>query len=181
MKKLKNLTAAILLLTLLTGFAIQDDWFLFASKGFSMKFPFKPGSEQRVVNSAIGELNMSINMYDASGNKNDSNLVYGLIYTEYPDSLINSDKKEILDDLFRNSINGSVTSVSGKLLSEKIAEIDGFPGREVRIDFQDGMAIIRMRLYLVKNTMYILQTICETKKDNNKSIDRFMNSFKLIR
>jgi hypothetical protein len=71
--------------------------------------------------------------------------------------------------------------VHGKLLSEKIIQINGFPGREARIDFRDGLAVITMRAYLVKNKMYILQTITETKKDFNKSIGKFMDSFKLKR
>jgi len=49
----------------------------------------------------------------------------------------------------------------------------------VRIDFKDGLAVIRMRYYLVKNRLFMLQIFTETKKEQNKSIDRFMDSFKL--
>ena len=51
----------------------------------------------------------------------------------------------------------------------------------VKIDFNGGRAFIQMRLYLVENKMYLLQTITEAEKDNNKSVGRFMDSFALIK
>jgi hypothetical protein len=36
-----------------------------------------------------------------------------------------------------------------------------------------------MRSYLVKNRMYVLETVAERKNDANKASDRFMNSFTL--
>lgn len=54
---------------------------------------------------------MEINIFDASKTKGDDNLVYGLVTSEYPDSLIHSDNKEILPTFFRNSTDGAVTNV----------------------------------------------------------------------
>lgn len=99
----------------------------------------------------------------------------------HPDSLINSDKKEILADVFKNAVNGAVETAHGKLLNEMIIEFKGYPGREIRIDFQNGTAVITMRLYLIKNKMYMLETITVTDKDFNTSIKKFMNSFDLLR
>ena len=36
-----------------------------------------------------------------------------------------------------------------------------------------------MGFYLVKNKLYMSETITETKNDFNKSIDKFFNSFSL--
>ena len=117
-------------------------------------------------------------MYDASQLKED-NLLYGAIDSEYPDSLVNSDKSEILPKLFRGSIDGAVRNVNGVLLSENVMNYKGFPGREVRIDYNKGQAIIKMRLLLVHNKMIILQTITETSKDGNNASLHFLNSFQL--
>jgi hypothetical protein len=40
--------------------------------------------------------------------------------------------------------------------------------------------IMKMRFYLVRNKMYIIQTITDIKKTDNKSAERFMGSFRLI-
>ena len=70
-----------------------------------------------------------------------------------------------------------VKNVSGKLLSESKIDLENYPGREFKIDFKDGLAIIKTRIYLVDTTVYFLQTITKTEKENNKLIDKFMNSF----
>jgi hypothetical protein len=43
----------------------------------------------------------------------------------------------------------------------------------------EGQAIIKIRIFLVKNILFMIETITETGKVPNKSIDRFMDSFKL--
>jgi len=179
MKKTKELIGIGFILIMIMGFVNSDEWLLFKSHGFKIEFPKKPDLDSTVVNSAIGKLKMYTFMYDASENKKDENLTYGVLSTEYPDSIVNSDRTDLLPAYFRNGIDGSVKNVQGKLLSEKTIELNGFPGREIKIDYKEGLAVIKMRLYLVKNKMYIIQTITMTKNEFNKSIDRFMDSFKL--
>ena len=181
-QKITKLLVASLVLFSLLSFINSDEWYLLRSEqyGYKIKFPKAPTENPQVINSEIGKLKMNIFMYDASQKGKDDNLVYMVNYTEYPDTLISSEKTEILDDFFRNSIDGAVKNVHGELLSEKIIKIGEYPGREIKIDFKDGMAVIRMRSYLVNNKMYVLQTITETKKDFNKSITLFMDSFELL-
>ncbi len=162
--------------------AQSDSWVLFKTAAFSAEFPKQPATEATKVNSAIGELKLDMYTYDASeSSDNDANYVYMVMSTEYPDSLVNSDDTDRLPDIFRGGIDGAVNNVKGKLLSEKIIEIDGFPGREIKIDFKDGLAVITVRLYLVKNKMYMVQVITATENDMNKASQKFLNSFKLIK
>lgn len=179
MKKLKSLAAVLTFLLISFGFTTASQWETYEVADFKAKFPSKPTYETQVVNSAVGDLIMHIHMYDASNATNDDNLVYGIISTEYPDSTIDSNNPEFLSSMFRSAIDGAVANVKGKLISEKPITIGKFPGREVKVDYAEGVAIIRMRLYLVNNKMYILQTITLTAKDNNASINEFLNSFQL--
>jgi len=180
--KINKVSLGLLVLTTLTiSFINPDDWFLFETKNYRIYFPQKPTDQSQIINTAIGDLKLNIHMYQVPDSIKDENLIYGLIETEYPDSVINSDKKEILDNFFRNSIDGSINNVHGKLLTETKIQIDTFPGREIRVDFREGLAVIKMRFYLVKNKMYFLQTITDTKKDFNKSINKFMDSFTLTK
>ena len=159
--------------------ARQEDWISFEGHGYKMLFPEKPKDETRTINTALGELKMNIFMYEVQDELKDDNYTYSITEIEYPDSVINSDKKDILDKFMRNCVDGSVNSVHGKLLTETVIQLNGFPGREFRIDIKDGFAVVTMRAYLVHNTMYILQIITNAKKDFNKSLGRFMNSFTL--
>jgi hypothetical protein len=179
MKK-NALFLGVLFLALVTvSFVNTDDWVLFEAPGCQIYFPKKPGDQSQTINSAIGELKLNIHMYVVPEDVKDDNKLYGLIETEYPFDKINSDMKDKLDNIFRNSVDGAVKNVQGKLLTESIVQLNGFPGREVRIGVKSG--IIKMRSYLVKNRMYVIETVAETANDANKSSDRFMNSFKLMK
>jgi hypothetical protein len=181
MKK-NSLFPGILLLAILSvSFIKTDDWVLFEAHGCQIYFPKMPADQSQTINSAIGELKVNIYMYEVPGGARDDNKLYGLIETAYPDDKINSDMKDKLTDIFRGSVDGAVNNAKGKLLTESIIQLNGFPGREVRISVDDGSGIIKMRSYLVKNRMYVLETVAETKNDANKASDRFMNSFTLKR
>lgn len=156
------------------------DWFLYKNQQMSIEFPQEPNITAQSVPTAVGDIEMKIASFE-SKNEADSNLAYVFIASDYPDSLINSGKKELLPQFFRASVDGAVKNVNGKLISEKEISIEGFPGREVNVDYGNGQAIISFRMYLVHNRAYFIQTLSEKEKAANKDAVRFMNSFKLQR
>ncbi len=176
-KKTKLLFAFVVIVASFS-FVSQDGWVQFKSHGFAAEFPKKPEVDSQVVPSGIGDLILNTFMYQPS-QAGDDNLVYAVMLTKYPDSLMKSNDAAFTKTVFRNAIDGAVKNAGGKLLSEKEIALDDYPGREVRIDYQNGVAVIKMRMYMAKSTMYLIQTIAEPTKENNKSEVRFMNSFKL--
>ena len=185
---MRNLIKSVLVLTIISSVSIHhgcsqsSDWQLFESKenGFSILFPREPEVNPQIVNTEVGELTLDVYMVEVNDQSKDDNLVYSVICTEYPASIFQNPTEETFKLFFRNSVDGAVNNVHGKLLSELIIQFDGHPGREIKIDFREGLAIITMRMYLIDNKMYMIQTITETHKDFNTSIGRFMDSFKLI-
>jgi hypothetical protein len=173
-------TALLYLFTCLSGLFVKGpaEWYTYQNAEMSIEFPKEPELTSQAVPTAVGDIEMKIASFQGSKD-GDINLAYVLISSNYPDSLINSGKKEMLSEFFRNSIDGAVANVKGKLLSEKEIMLNGFPGREVRVDYGDGLAIILFRMYLVGNRGYFIQTISETAKEGNESALRFQNSFKL--
>jgi hypothetical protein len=179
MKTIKLLVAPLVLSLIAFSFTNTEEWFLVKTQNCKIYFPKKPTDKSESVNTAKGDLKVNIYFYQAAENDNDDNLAYILSETEYPDSVMNSDKTDKLESFFRNSIDGAVSNFKGKLLDESEINIDGFPGRKVRIDLKNGKTVMNMRFYLVKNRMYVLETVTDADKDDNSSIDRFMNSFEL--
>ncbi len=178
MHLLKSFISIVFILIISLGFTVHSDWYLFETDSFSIEFPQKPEENTQSIPTTIGDL--KIVMWASETKKGeDDNLVYSLMLSDYPDSLINSDKVEQLDRFFRGSVDGAVGNIKGKLLSEKTIELSGFPGREAWIEYANGKAIIKMKLYLVHNRMYILQTITEPGKENNQNALRFHDSFKI--
>ncbi len=185
MKKISRIIIAVLVIQLTMSFTKAHEWYLLQSKelGFKIEFPVEPTTTKQQAELETGAVTLNIFMYDATKTrKKDENLVYMVMMSEYPDMRINSTKmnKEELKNYYKNAIGGAVKNVHGKQLDETIITLNGYEGRQVRIDFNDGLAVITLRLFLIKNKMYMLQTITETKKDFNFSIKRFMDSFYLL-
>lgn len=175
-----TLTGLILMLLTLSFVSPDGGWYLYTTKDATVEFPKKPVTEAQKVKSAIGDLDMEMSIYDATKDSfGTANVVYALVTTAYPDSAVNSDKKENLAIFFRGAIDQATKNVSGKILSEQNIELDGFPGRAVKVDFDNGAAVINMRGYLVHNRLYMLQAISEAGKDQNPLITRFLHSLKL--
>jgi hypothetical protein len=161
------------------SFTVLADWVKVETADYSVEFPAEPIAEAQHSNSPIGPLVLDIKVYEVVEIEKDDNYVYGIISTEYPEGSVHSDKKESLKAIFDGAVNGAVENMNGKLLSQKEIEMKGYPGREFRIDFQNGVATVTMRAYLVKNKMLILQTICDPKKEGNAASKHFFASFEL--
>ena len=181
-KKMSTLELILFISVLSSGFIITSDWFLIKNndQGYQIEFPKEPSVSVQTVNTKAGPVDMHINMLDLSKKDEDSNMIYLSSFAQYPDSLVHSDRKEQLSGFFKETLDGLVSSIDGKIISKKDVKIDSYPGKEVKINFQDGMAVIRIRVYLVQNKVYMLQVITKTEKDSNESISKFMNSFSLI-
>ena len=171
MKRMNCSFVLILLVSL--GFVQSDTWYLLEVPefGFSIQFPVKPVKSMDPDSPTPAYMYI----YDATKSGTDDNLIYSATYAEIDTSAGNFEQT---DALFNKAITGAVKGVKGKLLSKNTIYLNGgIPGREIRIDFKHGLAIIKMRIYVVKNKMYLLQTITETKKQYNLSVTRFMNAF----
>jgi hypothetical protein len=179
MKKIIWVFTLLLIFIGSSSFDHEKSWNAFETADVRLMFPGEVSTESNVVDSDVGKLEMKLTMYDASQDKEADNLVYGFFSTTYPDTAIHSDKKETLPRFFRGAIDGAVKNVKGKLLAEKEISIGKYPGREIKVDLNEGEAIIRMRCYLVRNVMYIVQVITLTQKEGNASIGKFFDSFSL--
>ncbi len=184
--KIISLLCMSFMLVSLTSFAQDetmaqaDDWHTYISEEHKYKidFPAEPTEQTQTIPSEIGPLNLAIIMHDASFSGED-NLIYMVNYTQYPEGTIHSDMEAMHDQIFRGAVDGAVSNVGGKLISEEPIEVNSFPGRKVKVDFQDGANVITMKCFLVNDAMYIMQTICETSKDDNERMKQFFDSFVL--
>lgn len=176
---IKKQISLLLLAFMVVSFKNTSDWYLLVTKSYKILFPKKPIAMTKDIDSKAGKLTMNVYMYNVSKDEKDHNHLYITNETLYPDALFNSEKKDFLDEFFNNSILGAVNNAHGKLMSKKIIQLDNYPGREVIIGLREGSAVAKLRMYLVKNTMFMIETITDANNQSNKSIDKFMESFQL--
>ncbi len=182
MKKIIHSTAFSLFLLSVCAFTKGDKWYQFISTpfGFKVEFPAKPTEKTKPMSTLAGDLTLNMFEYTAPKEKQDPNLVYMASYIEYPAD-IDGNNKDKQKELCHKVIDDAAARLKGKILKESLITIDGHEGIEARIEYKEGTEVLKMRMYLVHNKMYTLETMTKIAKDNNKSIQRFMNSFHLVK
>lgn len=151
----------------------------YETKDYIISFPGKPKKMTQNMSTSGGQLLLNIAVYEPNALASDDNKVYIVMETDYPETLVHSDKTEILDKFFRDAIDGMVKKLNYKLIKETEGQIGKYPSRTIEIDYKDGLAIMKMKLILFKNKGIIIQTVTETKKYSNSSSDKFFDSFEL--
>ena len=164
---------------LFLGFS--QDWKEF--KSYDGKFRvLVPGQMLEKVNSietAIGVLDYHSYLLHKSDDEAD-NVLYLVSYCDYPVHTMHSDSLELLKDFFQNTIESAVQSIQGELDYSTEIQIDEYPGMLWRINYNNGSAIIKTKAYLVNNRFYSIQGVAYRNKSLNPSLDRFLNSFRLL-
>lgn len=178
-RKLKPISLLIILGSLLSGIgaAAQEGKSTYETAAYSIEFPAKPQESSKPIPSSIGELTLHIMAYEPEPNAKDLNYVYMIMESNYPDSLIKSGNAEMLDKFYRGAIDGTIRDIKGTLLKETKIQIGSYPARTIEIDFNNGLAIIKMTMILRENKFIIIQTITDPKKYPNTTSDNFFNSF----
>ncbi len=170
--------------TIQFGTSDTDLWQItFSNEGnFQVKFPIAPVIRVESSETVMGTIAHTTYLAEPEIGS-DNNLSYAASFMVYPLNLINSRliSKEQVDQFLRYTIDGMARSLGATLVAEMDIAYGLFPGKEVSMDYQNGMAAIKCRVYLVDNVLYTLKVTSPTKNDVNKSREYFLNSFKLIK
>lgn len=138
---------------------------------FSIMMPAKPlQSIERVqTQHATVEVHFFASEYN--------NVGYVVTYSDYPQDYVEDvDIKSLLERLR----DGFVSSVKGRLLSDRYIRYEGYPGIESMIESQDGNAILLSRRYIVDSRLYQLMVIGSKENTSPDSFSSFFDSFTLL-
>lgn len=144
---------------------------------FVAYYPKTPERTVQKVPTAVGDLDMHMVMYSPASD--DDNAVYSVIRSDYPEEQFKDADADYNATVLEGAVNGAVTNVQGKLVIDNVVTYNGYPGRSIKIQMQGGF--IYINAYLVENSMFITQVICLANKDKNESIQRFLDSFEIIK
>jgi hypothetical protein len=97
--------------------------------------------------------------------------------SNFPDMLPNTPEK-MTDVLVKAGTDCYYSPSICRLISEQSIRLGSFPGREIGLRLPGGL-IFRRRLYLVNRRVYILSVRTTKERLLSKTIEGFMNSFKL--
>ena len=140
--------------------------------GFTVLMPGEVESQTIKANTAIGP----IDFHMFSVEKKD--IVFGVVYNDYPDSIIEGTSP---DSLLTSARNGAVGALQGQLLIEIIISSDGYPGREIMIEGPSGETTYQSRMFLAGNRLYQVTVNSMKEKKFLKDIEIFFDSFKILK
>jgi hypothetical protein len=170
-----------LFILIVTLSSCKSDWIEFTSKegAFRIDIPANPKSETIRQKSKYGIVESNVFYYIPDTDaESDENISYTVSYDIFP-STFQLNSKEEINNFLDEKIIANVGNVSGKLISDTYIDYKGYPGREAKIDFKNGLAIITQRIYLIDDRLYSIQVFTKTSHVFNKSIRKFFDSFEV--
>ena len=126
----------------------------------------------------VGELTYHSLFYEAGAEAD--NVLYMISWVDYPAGSIHSDSLELVNSFLDATVETAVLNVDGELMYQTEVEVEGFPGRYWRIDYNSGTAVIKTKAFVAGRRYYSLQVASRKSKNLNRSVDQFFDSFKLL-
>jgi hypothetical protein len=105
---------------------------------------------------------------------NCENLAYGVNYTKLPNDKINSDSTELVKQLL-------ITSAQrlGNIIEQNEIDYKGYWGLEVLIESQNLNMVYHTKSFIIKDMYYQILVLSVKGKEDNKSANDFIHSFRL--
>lgn len=147
-------------------------------KTYEIKFPGTPTEEIKTVDSELGKLSLNIQLYEPK--EKNENLVYVAMETKYPSPVADQNDNYSLNAFYKKSIDGSLASINGELISITDIFYETKPGKEFKCYFSEGKAIVVYHIFYIGDNLYSFGVITSPEKVYNKEMEKFFNSFKLI-
>lgn len=177
MKKTPAVCSSLLIIVLILSSFSNRDWIWFNKDDYKISFPGDPSTDSTVQETKLGPITVFTHSFESAEDVNDSNLVYIAVVTHYPPQFANTTDKAFIAGFFSGAVKSAVSSMPGKLISEKEIKLNDYPGREIKVDYGDGAAIVTMRIILVKDRVFGIQTIALPGKEDNSTALRYFDSF----
>lgn len=146
------------------------------ARTFEVDFPKEPKNEIKTMDSEYGKLALDIQTYEPTGQE--VNLLYIAGETKYPNQVTDPNDLYALNSFYKKSIDATITSVNGELISIHDIYYDGKLGKEFKCYFSSGKVLMVYRVFYIGNSMYITGVMTSPDKDKNKEMNKFLDSFK---
>src|ERR1044072_5911896 len=150
--------------------------YISAAGRFKIRFPGVPQEFEGTHETNVGQIASHFVMLA-------TDVTYGLNYTDYP---MNVEQPELVKRIIDNARDGGLANVAReepRILSETDISVEGHPGRFLRVELK-GDAILRYKLVLVGNRVYVLTVGTPKRSDAQAEYEKratsFFESFKLM-
>lgn len=174
----------IFLLIILNAYQPDALTYVADDGSFSVQSPGAFTEKYQELTTDIGDIEVFTLLCQTDINEH-PNFLYLINYYDYPPGFKDGEEEEseadFINNLFNESIDQSVTNLSGNLLySTNITLQDSYEGRLNRISYNDGASIVKSKMFLVDNRFYFIQVYTTKENSLNEPMDEFLDSFQVL-
>ena len=145
---------------------------------FKVKAPGEMIHKQISKNTPVGELTYHSMFYEDE--QDADNVLYMISWVDYPEGSLHSDSLDLVQSFLDATVETAVLNVDGELMYQSDVQIESFPGRYWRIDYNKGTAVIKTKAFIAGRRYYSLQVASKHTKNINRAVDQFFDSFHLL-
>jgi hypothetical protein len=102
------------------------------------------------------------------------NVAFGILYNRFATNALRTDRAH----LFARGLKAAL-GADGRLTSERVVSLGGYPGREWRIEKDQGETIITMRSYVVGDDVYQAISVMRRDRVCQRHVAEFLDSCRL--
>lgn len=156
----------------------QKNWQKFSPPGqtFEVLSPGEMKNGEKNILTDIGSIQPVTWLHQ--GTAGDPNYLYLVSYIDYAEDTFHKDSTEMITELMDVSIETQVKTLSGDLVYKSDAPFGIYPGVIFRASYNKNSAVVKGRIILIRNRLYILQVYTLSEKSLNPEMDKFLDSFK---
>lgn len=152
----------------------QSVWkpFSYTEGGFRILMPGTPEEQRRTIDTPRGGIPMRI--FSVLRN---NEALYGVAYADLPSNAVPNSQE--VNEFLTAEASGFADGLGGRLLSQGRISLGDFPGREFRVQLNDGRIGIG-KSYVVNQRFYQVFVLTGQERNLTKTIEGFFKSFQLM-
>lgn len=154
-------------------------------KKFEATFPGQAKSKDNAfVDDLFGNVYGMLEAYEVPDDQKNlsrtKNIMYGVNYAKLPAEKLKTTSKEKVREFVRRAFTDNIKSQqNGEILLQKEISLNGYWGYEGQGTLLNGMAVMHLRAFVVKDYYYQVIVISKYGTQNNKEALDFLDSFRL--
>ncbi len=144
---------------------------------YEINFAGTPNLENKIIEAEYGTIYLKIKTLEQEIDSYKLSLISSEI--NYKKEIIEKNDPTALNNLYKKSIDGTLKSTKGELISINEVQYNYNLGKEFKCYIMDRTVLMTARLFYINNHLYMHYVISNPANDNAKYIKTFLDSFKL--
>ncbi len=160
---------------------ISLNWSVFTSEngGFAVLSPAPLELNVQNIPTQAGEIQLHTYTHKVPDSTQQV-FLYSVTYYEYPEVLIPPDSTEMVEQFFTETLSAIADRLEGQIVYSEPVSSSDYPTRLTRISYENDSYALKNKMILANNRFYLIEVFSTSDQVIDNSINKFIDSFKLL-